>query len=51
MEPLSISAFTVTCAAGRGRTALFEALRTRRTGLRVNDFTETPVQLTGAYLE
>jgi 3-oxoacyl-[acyl-carrier-protein] synthase-1 len=43
MRPLSISAYTATCAAGRGRAALFEALRERRGGLRRNDFTQTPL--------
>jgi len=40
---LSIGAYTASCAAGRGRAALLEALRTRRTGLTANDFTEAPL--------
>ena len=38
MPPLNISAYTATTALGRGREALSEALRTRRSGLRRNDF-------------
>jgi len=41
--PLSVTAFTASCAAGSGRTALLEALRARRTGLAANDFTEAPL--------
>ena len=41
--PLSITAFTASCAAGNGRAALLEALRTRRSGLTANDFTEAPL--------
>lgn len=40
---LNVSAFTATCAAGAGRQALLEALRSRRSGLRPNDFTDTPL--------
>jgi 3-oxoacyl-[acyl-carrier-protein] synthase I len=43
VPPLTISAYTATCAAGRGREALLAALRARRSGLRVNDFTATPL--------
>src|SRR5687768_7177001 len=43
MRPLNISAYTATCAVGRGRAALFEALRERRSGLRRNDFTQAPL--------
>lgn len=41
--PLSVTAFTASCAAGSGRAALLEALRARRTGLAANDFTEAPL--------
>ncbi|MGH8258075.1 MAG: beta-ketoacyl-ACP synthase [Steroidobacteraceae bacterium] len=43
MSPLRVTAFTVTCAAGRGRRALEESLRARRSGLRANDFSATPL--------
>lgn len=38
MPALTISAYTATTALGRGRDALTEALRSRRSGLRRNDF-------------
>lgn len=38
IAPLSITAHTCTSAAGRGRAALLDALRGRRSGLRRNDF-------------
>jgi len=38
--PLSIAAYTATCAAGTGRRAILEALRARRSGLAANTFTE-----------
>jgi 3-oxoacyl-[acyl-carrier-protein] synthase I len=38
MPALAISAYTATTALGRGRDALIEALRGRRSGLRRNDF-------------
>jgi 3-oxoacyl-[acyl-carrier-protein] synthase-1 len=38
MPPLSIRAYTATTALGRGRAAQADALRTRRGGLRRNDF-------------
>jgi 3-oxoacyl-[acyl-carrier-protein] synthase-1 len=38
MQPLAVTAFTATSAAGAGRRALREALRARRSGLRANDF-------------
>jgi 3-oxoacyl-[acyl-carrier-protein] synthase-1 len=41
--PLSITAFTASCAAGTGRAALLQALRARRSGLTANDFTATPL--------
>ena len=41
--PLVVAAFTASCAAGSGRAALLEALRTRRSGLSRNDFTEAPL--------
>jgi len=43
VPPLSITAFTATCAAGLGRAALLEALSTGRTGLRTNDFGRSPL--------
>jgi 3-oxoacyl-[acyl-carrier-protein] synthase-1 len=41
--PLSIAAYTASCAAGSGRRAILESLRTRRTGLAPNTFTEAPL--------
>ena len=41
--PLSIAAFTASCAAGTGRSAILNALRERRSGLTRNDFTESPL--------
>jgi len=41
--PLRITAHTATSAAGRGRAALLEALRTRSTGLTPNDFGAAPL--------
>jgi 3-oxoacyl-[acyl-carrier-protein] synthase I len=41
--PLAVTAFTASCAAGNGRAALLDALRSRRSGLSVNDFTGTPL--------
>ena len=41
--PLSIAAYTASSAAGSGRRALLESLRTRRSGLRANTFTDTPL--------
>jgi 3-oxoacyl-[acyl-carrier-protein] synthase-1 len=41
--PLSVAAYTASCAAGSGRAALLAALRARRTGLAGNDFTEAPL--------
>jgi 3-oxoacyl-[acyl-carrier-protein] synthase-1 len=38
IRPLSISNFTATTALGAGREAQLDALRTRRSGLRANDF-------------
>jgi 3-oxoacyl-[acyl-carrier-protein] synthase-1 len=43
IPPLAITACTATSALGRGRTAHAQALRTRRGGLRANDFTRTPL--------
>lgn len=37
--PVPITAFTATCAVGRGNAALLDALRTRRSGLKRCDFT------------
>ena len=41
--PLSIAAFTASCAAGTGRSAILNALRERQSGLTRNDFTESPL--------
>ena len=38
MPALAIRAYTATTALGRGREALADALRERRSGLRRNDF-------------
>ena len=43
IEPLGITAYTATCAAARGRAALLDALRDKRSGLRFNDFTDAPL--------
>jgi 3-oxoacyl-[acyl-carrier-protein] synthase I len=43
IAPLRITAHTATSAVGRGRNALLDALRTRRSGLRQNDFGDTPL--------
>lgn len=44
MAPLCVTAYTATSAPGRGREALLRALRTRRSGLRANDFEAAPVR-------
>lgn len=41
--PLAVTAFTVTCAAGRGRSAFAQALASRTSGLRENDFGAWPL--------
>ena len=41
MQPVCVSAFTATTAAGVGNAALLEALRNGRSGLVPNDFTRT----------
>jgi 3-oxoacyl-[acyl-carrier-protein] synthase-1 len=41
--PLSVPAYTASCAAGTGRRAILESLRARRSGLSRNDFTESPL--------
>ncbi len=43
MQPLSITAFTATCAAGSGRAELLRALDAGKTGLRPNDFGREPL--------
>jgi 3-oxoacyl-[acyl-carrier-protein] synthase-1 len=43
IPPLAITAYTVSSALGHGRDAHLAALRLRRSGLRPNDFTETPL--------
>jgi 3-oxoacyl-[acyl-carrier-protein] synthase I len=44
VQPLSITAFTATCAAGAGRAELLRALDTGRTGLSANDFGREPLK-------
>jgi 3-oxoacyl-[acyl-carrier-protein] synthase-1 len=44
VQPLSITAFTATCAAGAGRAELLRALDTGRTGLAANDFGRGPLK-------
>lgn len=41
--PLAVTAYTVTCAAGRGRDAFARALAVRTSGLRENDLPEWPL--------
>jgi 3-oxoacyl-[acyl-carrier-protein] synthase-1 len=41
--PLTVSAYTASCAAGSGRHAILDSLRRRRTGLSPNTFTEAPL--------
>ncbi|MGH8091194.1 MAG: beta-ketoacyl-[acyl-carrier-protein] synthase II, partial [Rudaea sp.] len=43
IAPLAITAYTVTCAAGRGRGAFARALAARSSGLRENDLPEWPL--------
>jgi 3-oxoacyl-[acyl-carrier-protein] synthase-1 len=43
IRPLHISAFTVCSAMGEGRAATLESLRSRRSGLRPNDFGTSPI--------
>src|SRR5437868_11836864 len=43
IQPLRIPAWTLCSAAGDGQAATLEALRTRRSGLRPNDFGATPL--------
>jgi len=43
IDPLRISAYTACSALGTGRAAHASALRERRSGLRPNDFTDTPL--------
>jgi 3-oxoacyl-[acyl-carrier-protein] synthase-1 len=43
IPPLAITAYTATCAAGRGREALHDALRSRRGGLSENDLPDHPL--------
>lgn len=42
-RPLRVSSYTAATAVGRGVTALTDALRQRRSGLRPNDFTDAPL--------
>jgi 3-oxoacyl-[acyl-carrier-protein] synthase-1 len=42
--PLNVTAYTALCAAGAGRDSLLAALRSRRSGLRINDFTAVPLE-------
>lgn len=41
--PLTVAAYTASCAAGTGQRAILESLRARRSGLSRNDFTEAPL--------
>ncbi|HVF34699.1 MAG TPA: beta-ketoacyl-[acyl-carrier-protein] synthase family protein [Candidatus Saccharimonadia bacterium] len=43
IRPLRISAYTATSATGVGKAALLDALRSRRGGLRPNDFGDDPL--------
>ncbi len=43
IPPVAITAFTATCAAGRGTRAFADALRERRGGLVANDLPEAPL--------
>ena len=43
IPPLAVTAFTATCAAGRGTGALAQALATRQSGLVYNDFGAQPL--------
>jgi len=43
LRPPRITAFTASCAAGMGRSALLSALRDSRSGLRRNDFGREPL--------
>lgn len=43
MQPLSITAFTATCAAGAGRKEILRALDTSKTGLTPNNFCREPL--------
>jgi 3-oxoacyl-[acyl-carrier-protein] synthase I len=43
ISPLAVTAFTATCAAGRGVDAFAHALLTRKSGLVENDFGATPL--------
>jgi 3-oxoacyl-[acyl-carrier-protein] synthase-1 len=43
IAPLAITAWTVSSALGFGRKSHLDALRSRRSGLRPNDFTEAPL--------
>jgi 3-oxoacyl-[acyl-carrier-protein] synthase-1 len=44
VQPLCITAFTATCAAGAGRAELLRSLDTGRTGLAANDFGREPLR-------
>jgi len=43
MKPLRVTAHSIACAAGIGVPALSSALRAGKTGLRPNDFGESPL--------
>jgi len=43
VQPLRITAFTATCAAGSGRAELLRALESGKSGLRPNDFGREPL--------
>ncbi|MHB8680453.1 MAG: beta-ketoacyl synthase N-terminal-like domain-containing protein, partial [Rudaea sp.] len=42
--PLAITAYTIICAAGRGREAFARALAERKSGLRENDLVQWPLR-------
>lgn len=43
MDPLRVTAFTATCAAGAGRAELLDSLAASRSGLKPNDFGREPL--------
>ncbi|MEO8994126.1 MAG: beta-ketoacyl-[acyl-carrier-protein] synthase family protein [Rhodanobacter sp.] len=43
MTPLAVTAYTATSAIGHGLAAQFDALQSARSGLRPNDFSDTPL--------
>jgi len=43
LQPVCVTAYTATCAAGTGRAALLSSLAARRSGLIPNNFSRTPL--------